>query len=362
MKLFEEFSLYENMWDSLTEAKADTQRLIDFAGEELASRFLNIKNKVKSPENDLYYWIKNKTPEELEQFITEIETAKSATSLKKEVADEGAKLVCETEHWKVYNITTFEASQKYGRDTKWCITGINGWGDRYWKEYKENGIDFYFLITKGEYDPRGKFSKVAIATASLTTGDYSCEVFNQQDTPIPLKQVPYIEEIKIPGLDLSTISNQIVCFECGATIDGDIYYGPQDECFCKYCFNTYYFKCTKCNKTTYADITCYEDEHDNKFCSDCCSYGDLLKKASDGVWYIIRSEKPYKYFEGIVTSKKQAYERFTRLKTLVEAAANTTKIDLIDVYTGEVLFANDHFDDNILADLLKTVDTMEELA
>ena len=77
MRLFEEFKLYENMWDSLTEAKADTQRLIDFAGEELANRFLAIKSRLKYPENDLYYWIKNKTIDELEQAVYNIENTKS---------------------------------------------------------------------------------------------------------------------------------------------------------------------------------------------------------------------------------------------------------------------------------------------
>ena len=358
MKLFEEFELYENLWDSLTEAKADTQRLIDFAGEELATRFLNIRNKMKSPENDLYYWIKNKTPEELEQAVYDIENTKSATSLKKDIADEGAKLVCETEHWKIYNITTFEASQKYGRDTKWCITGINGWGDKYWNEYRENGIQFYFLITKGEYDPRGKDSKIAIAVCEYP---FSCEVFNQQDTPMPLRQIPYIDEIKIPGLDLDNISNQILCFECGTAIDGEIYYGPQDECYCEECFNSLYFKCSKCQTLSYMLISCYEDEHNNKFCSDCCSYGDLVKKASDGIWYIIESSKPYKYFEGIVTTKNQAYERFNQLRAAVEPAIDTAKVDVLSVYTGELLFSNSRFDDNTLADLLKVVDTIDEL-
>ena len=53
MKLFEEFNLYETMWDSLNEAKADIKNLIDFAGEDVANRFLAVKNRLKSPENDL---------------------------------------------------------------------------------------------------------------------------------------------------------------------------------------------------------------------------------------------------------------------------------------------------------------------
>ena len=111
------------------ESKADEQRLIDFAGEDLARRFLKLRQRFKSPENDLYYWIKNKNTKELEQAVSNLEMVKSNTQSKKEIGDKGATLVCESEHWKVYHITTFEASQKYGRDSKWCITGVNNYGD-----------------------------------------------------------------------------------------------------------------------------------------------------------------------------------------------------------------------------------------
>ena len=147
MKLFEELKLYEEMWE-LTESKADRQKLVDFAGEELANRYLAIKNRLKAPENDLYYWIKNKSVDELKQTVLELETTKSNTQATKELAEEGAVLIQDTPHWKVYHITTFEASQKYGRDTKWCITGINNYGDKYWNEYTNAGIKFYFLISK----------------------------------------------------------------------------------------------------------------------------------------------------------------------------------------------------------------------
>ena len=91
LKLWEELS-------DLNEAKADTEKLINFAGEDLTNRFLAIKSKVKSPENDLYYWLK-KTPEELEAFLTKIEQKKSNTQIKKEVGGQGAKLICSTPHW-----------------------------------------------------------------------------------------------------------------------------------------------------------------------------------------------------------------------------------------------------------------------
>lgn len=200
MFLNEEFlKLYEKL-SELNEAKADTQRLIDFAGEDLANRFLAIKHRLKAPENDLYYWIKNKKVDELEQTITNLEATKSATKVKKEIADRGAKLVGENDYWKVYHITTFEAAKKYGRDTKWCITGINDYGDKYWKQYTDTGVNFYFYIAKNEYAARGNDSKMALAL--YRNGQY--EIFDQQDTLVGgIPNAP-----AIPGLpDVDTSIN-----------------------------------------------------------------------------------------------------------------------------------------------------------
>ena len=63
IKLYEELSI-------LNEAKADKQKLIDFAGPDLAARFEANKKKLKAPENDLYYWIKNKTVAETKRTVT----------------------------------------------------------------------------------------------------------------------------------------------------------------------------------------------------------------------------------------------------------------------------------------------------
>lgn len=190
----------------LTESKADEQKLIDFAGEDLAKRFFALKPRLKSPENDLYYWLK-KDLSEFEQFISDTENTKSKTQQKKSVGD-GAKLVGENEYWKVYHITTFEASQKYGRDSKWCITGVDGYGDKYWNSYTARGIQFYFYITKGDYNPRGNDSKFAIAV--YPDGEY--EIYNQQDygvTDIPnapkIKDIPYEPLVVIKEYTYNTL-------------------------------------------------------------------------------------------------------------------------------------------------------------
>jgi hypothetical protein len=237
MFLNEEFlEIYEEL-SELNEAKADTQKLIDFAGEDLANRFLAIKNKLKGSEKDLYYWIK-KTPEELETFLTNAEQKKSKTQIKKEVAGEGAKLVCSTQHWDVYNITTYEAAQKYGRDTKWCITGINNWGTSYWQDYKYNkGANFYFLIAKENYDPRALDSKFAIA---IYPDGETYEAFNQKDGQILIEDIPYIDEINIPGVDLWALESRgdrcSICDDFVFNEEGE--YDSLNNLYCPTCWRS----------------------------------------------------------------------------------------------------------------------------
>jgi len=231
-KLWEEFS------DPLTEAKADTQKLIDFAGEDLANRFLAIKNKLKAPDNDLYYWIKNKTVGELAQTVSNIENTKSNTQIKKETAEQGAELVCETNHWKVYHITTYEAAQVYGRDTHWCITGINEWGDKYWKEYKEKGVDFYFFITKGEYNPRGYDSKYALA---VYPDKKSYEAFDQKDGQVILEDIKGIYEVQIPGININALESKgDHCCRCGDFVPEYEGHRTGFGCYCDYCWDDLY--------------------------------------------------------------------------------------------------------------------------
>lgn len=259
-KLLEEF---------LSESKADEQRLIDFAGINLAKRFFALKQRFKTPENDLYYWIKNKTPQELEQAVSNLENTKSNAQQRKEAVS-GAKLVCESEHWKVYHITTFEASQYYGRDTRWCITGINHYGDTYWKRYTENDIEFYFIITKQDYDERGYQSKYALGI-HIPSGCY--EVYNQQDLERPLSDIPYLEEIKIPDIDIADLDRGFpfegFCIGCGVGLgEWEWYYGPDDQCYCHDCFYERFFTCAQCEED-------YElDEHNETaygewICDDC---------------------------------------------------------------------------------------------
>lgn len=270
MKLFEEFKLYETLWDNLTEAKADTQKLIDFAGEDLTNRFLAIKNRLKAPENDLYYWIKNKTPDELEQAVSALENVKSITKTKKDITDLGAELVYESEHWKVYHITTFEASQKYGRDTKWCITGVDGYGDKYWNDYSSRGVKFYFLITKGQYNARGVDSKFALAV--YPNGCY--EAFDQQDSQVSLDEIPNFSEVSIPGLNIKKLKKkvEVYCAHCGTLVAIERI-GLDGRTYCGDCFNLLFTECEICGAPMDSDSTTFvysdEDGYDIEVCDNC---------------------------------------------------------------------------------------------
>lgn len=233
--------LYEEL-SELNEAKADIQRLIDFAGEDLANRFLAIKNRLKAPESDLYYWIKNGSVDELEQAVQALENAKADRQASKALVSQGAKLVCETDYWKVYHITTFEAAKFYGRDTKWCITGIDGAGDKYWKDYTEQGVKFYFLITKRNYDPRGFDSKFALALYPADDDGYiPYEAFDQQDEQVLLNDIYNINEVSLPGIkNMKLLYEQGLerCCMCDEPVpEADAYYDRNDNCYCEFCYS-----------------------------------------------------------------------------------------------------------------------------
>ena len=134
--------------ESLNESKEDNQKLIDYVGEETANRFFKLKPRMKSPENDLYYWLK-KDPIELEDFLDELESTKSKSQQRRE--DKlGAELLYNKDGWKVYRIDTYEAAKYYGKGTKWCISGNypghEEKGKDYFNQYLEYADGYYFII------------------------------------------------------------------------------------------------------------------------------------------------------------------------------------------------------------------------
>lgn len=173
--------------DLFLESKADEQKLIDFAGEDLAKQFLQMKQRLKSPENDIYYWLK-KSPEELKNRLDELSSVKTRKE-KENTAREGAELVAENDYYKVYHITTYEASVKYGKHTQWCISGSKRWsngekGEEYFNDYTSKGIQFYFFIPKTDEN-----EKYALASQNKVY-----QIFNEIDDEV--YEIPKAPDLK----------------------------------------------------------------------------------------------------------------------------------------------------------------------
>lgn len=175
----------------LLESKADEQKLRDFAGDELADLFFKQKQRLKSPENDIYYWLK-KSPEELENRLKDLSSTQTRKQ-KSDTAREGAELVAENEYYKVYHITTYEASVKYGKNTQWCISGSKRWsngerGEEYFDDYTSKGVQFYFFIPKTSKD-----GKYAIA---FTPKNKMYQIFNETDDEVnDIPNAPTVEGV-----------------------------------------------------------------------------------------------------------------------------------------------------------------------
>lgn len=289
-------SLYEEL-STLNEAKQDTINFRNFfmsslniseeEANEWVKSFDSVKKVLKAPENDYYYWIKRNKVSELLDLINDTERYLEVKRTKKAEVENGAKLVYESEHWKIYHITNFEAAQVYGRDSKWCITGVGTYGDRYWNDYIDRGFDFYFVITKDEYDPRGIDSKFAFA---INDEHSYYQIFNQQDHEVYIDDVPYSEEIEIPGVNLDDYDTEEPCHcdWCGAILasDGDdTWWSPNGDMLCQDCFDRDYFQCPECGENfandkgaegTNGDRYCWDCWMDNFYeCSQCWDIGDL---------------------------------------------------------------------------------------
>jgi hypothetical protein len=178
----------------ILEAKADRDRFKVWAGEDLFNRYLKVKDRLTVPMNDMTFWTSTRQPRKKEELLAVIEEEEEKIKTKeqeKKLVQEGAKILFQDDNWLVYAIKNFEACQKYGAGTKWCITGTNIEGDdvygrRYWDSYTRDGNEFYFFLKKG--------SNEKFAVMIDEGGDHT--IFNPQD-----REMPFIQDApKVEGL------------------------------------------------------------------------------------------------------------------------------------------------------------------
>lgn len=158
----------------------------------LVNKFETMRKSLKSPQNDYYYWIKQNNLKELRNFLDDTEVTLQTKKEEEDKAKQGAKLLYSKDGWKVYEITNYEASAKYGKGTKWCISGSKRWsnnedGRQYWDDYVNKGIKFYFFIDKDEHK---------YALAIYPNNDF--ELFNELDASIGyIPNAPIVKEIPV---------------------------------------------------------------------------------------------------------------------------------------------------------------------
>ena len=201
---------------TLTEAKVDIDRFVAWGGQELYDRFVKLKPRLKTPENDVTYWTSTKNPrkpEELEQKLVELEGTKTKSQLDSE-AREGAELIAENDSFLVYHIKNFEASKKYGKNTTWCVAGSKQWvrndmqPNQYWDRYtQDQNVKFYYFIRKDNTDkyaftmyPSGSRQVFNAKNHTLNRGELSKELANAPYVPNVFTPPGYRQKKNLPKL------------------------------------------------------------------------------------------------------------------------------------------------------------------
>lgn len=199
--------LNEGLHEELLESKQDkenfkkwiTQKVEDkYAGMPSGNKeaFINNwvngfeedKSALKPPLNDYYYWIKK---DDFDAFTAQMFHL-GIDKENKQKAKDGAQLIYNKDGWQVYKITNYQASAKYGKGTRWCISGSKRWsnnenGEKYWNEYSEAGVVFYFFINGNR--------KYALAVYPDNT---TYEIFDDGDNSLGyIPNAPIIEEIPV---------------------------------------------------------------------------------------------------------------------------------------------------------------------
>ena len=185
----------------ISESKQDRLNFERAFGKELSDKYFKLKesgffnNPLFSYLKDLYKLIKTFSPEDLEKELNNIQTYYNNKKLEVSQSKAGAELIYSKNGWKVYDIKTYEAAKKYGKHTKWCITGTNldgesTYGDKYFNQYISKGVkNFYFVINS-----KDEKWCVVVYDSSI---NIKPQIFNQEDSEV--FSIPGLSELKLPN-------------------------------------------------------------------------------------------------------------------------------------------------------------------
>ena len=203
--------LNESFDKILNEARQDDINFANVFGEDMLARFKALKqsNRLTGEKSGYYYWIGKSredlegTIEKLDSFLSSLENRVSRGD-RRRLAQDGADVLYEDEDWIVLKINTYEAAQKYGAGSVWCITGRyhghESEGQHWFDNYRENnGWDYYFYIKKDGRDLEGRQEKWCLCWDGEEGSRY--EIWRGDQREQSESEVSYIPDApQVPGL------------------------------------------------------------------------------------------------------------------------------------------------------------------
>jgi hypothetical protein len=136
--------------------------------------FQKKKQGMPKDKRDIFQW----DAKELEEFFKD-----HKSSSEKRIESKGKFVkIHEDEDILIVRADDRDASEFWGKGTRWCITGEGS----YYSDYRDRGVVFYFAIDK-KAENKDKWSKVAICVSDDKVEYYAADDSSQRFENIPEK-------------------------------------------------------------------------------------------------------------------------------------------------------------------------------
>ena len=280
--------------DTLMESKADQQKFIDKFGKEFFDIFWSNKQRLKNKgiNVDILWHVKHTSLSDMRKILDSI----SDEARSQEVDVEGAKLpeptgnydvVFEGDEYVVYHPHDYVSSIYCAKGGRWCTAGGYNIPEgnvkvsqakQYFNQYTGKGVELYYFIKRDG-------DRYALA---VYPNGRNYEVFNKKDERLnDIEEIPGIEDIEIDGLDIESMigtGHVAECYNCGEFLetDDDVYYSPDNDPMCQYCFDDACFFCSHCGIVFWAEDSV--ETNDGYMCEECATDRGYVKCDHCGEW------------------------------------------------------------------------------
>ncbi len=179
------FSSYFVLTEAFEKAYANwvkqgaTEEAVELAVD--AFKLLKQRQILRGVEGDISGWVK-KSFAEFQQFVQQKQEQHQQKNLQKQTVNAADK-VFENDKCLVVVPHTYEASCKYGANTKWCTASNQT--NSHWNQYRESNVKFYYIIPK---DNSGKFA-AAVYPHTENITEIKIEAYNAKDKLVDLRPI-----------------------------------------------------------------------------------------------------------------------------------------------------------------------------